>query len=235
MKLLSIHRLSFTASPIDKIVLGRRYNISEWLGGAYEAVCTRSDPLTVEEGIRLGVEDAVRIAAVRQAYGYTAVRYEPGLLPTDLPRIFGLGDDAEDTKWVEDEEAMMMKKPEDRVNMDSAIEQTPTAENPVSILVHYPPDIQNLIDQAFANLDFSGIKRKRREARERIAQAGDEQLFAGSMAAESILESEEQRLKREMNEMTERQKAAREQHLKDLVAKWEKQCREQEKRISFFG
>ncbi|KZP17916.1 hypothetical protein FIBSPDRAFT_659092, partial [Athelia psychrophila] len=65
IQLLAIDNLATTAIPVDKIVLGRRYGISDWLRGAYEAVCTRVDPLTVEEGMKLGVEDIVRISAAR--------------------------------------------------------------------------------------------------------------------------------------------------------------------------
>ncbi|KZP15345.1 hypothetical protein FIBSPDRAFT_750386, partial [Athelia psychrophila] len=66
IKLLAIDNLTENATPIDKIVLGRRYGITDWLPGAYEAVCTRADPLNLEEGRRLGVEDTVRISAARQ-------------------------------------------------------------------------------------------------------------------------------------------------------------------------
>ncbi|KZP04737.1 hypothetical protein FIBSPDRAFT_711588, partial [Athelia psychrophila] len=66
IKLLAIDKLAGSANPVDKIVLGRRYGIIDWLPAAYEAVCTRSGPLTVEEGMKLCVEDIVRIAAARQ-------------------------------------------------------------------------------------------------------------------------------------------------------------------------
>ncbi|KZP06388.1 hypothetical protein FIBSPDRAFT_689712, partial [Athelia psychrophila] len=67
IQLLAIDKLTASAIPVDKIVLGRRYGISDWLPGAYEAVCTRADPLTVEEGMKLGVEDIIKISAARQA------------------------------------------------------------------------------------------------------------------------------------------------------------------------
>ncbi|KZP04907.1 hypothetical protein FIBSPDRAFT_713531, partial [Athelia psychrophila] len=66
VKLLAIDNLTENATPIDKIVLGRLCCISVWLPGAYEAVCTRADPLNLEEGMKLGVEDTVRISAARQ-------------------------------------------------------------------------------------------------------------------------------------------------------------------------
>ncbi|KZP14476.1 hypothetical protein FIBSPDRAFT_704980, partial [Athelia psychrophila] len=66
IQLLAIDNLTASAIPVDKIVLGRRYGISDWLPGAYEAVCTRADPLSIEEGMKLGMEDAIRISAARQ-------------------------------------------------------------------------------------------------------------------------------------------------------------------------
>ncbi|KZP17544.1 hypothetical protein FIBSPDRAFT_830314 [Athelia psychrophila] len=90
IRLLAIDKLTATAIPIDKIVLGRRYGISDWLPGAYEAVCTRADPLTDEEGMKLGVEDIIKISAARQAYGCAKAHYETRHLSEDLGDIFGL-------------------------------------------------------------------------------------------------------------------------------------------------
>ncbi|KZP24170.1 hypothetical protein FIBSPDRAFT_857623 [Athelia psychrophila] len=90
IKLLAIDNLTANATPIDKIVLGRRYSIVDWLPGAYEAVCTRVDPLTVEEGMKLGVEDTVRISATRQVYGIGKARYDAKYLADDLGEIFSL-------------------------------------------------------------------------------------------------------------------------------------------------
>ncbi|KZP28658.1 hypothetical protein FIBSPDRAFT_817073 [Athelia psychrophila] len=90
IQLLAIDKLTATAIPVDKIVLGRRYGISDWLPGAYEAVCTRADPLTVEEGMKLGVEDVIRISAARQAYGCAKALYETKHLSGDLGDIFKL-------------------------------------------------------------------------------------------------------------------------------------------------
>ncbi|KZP11872.1 hypothetical protein FIBSPDRAFT_870900, partial [Athelia psychrophila] len=90
IKLLAIDSLTAHAIPIDKIVLGRRYGITDWLPGAYEAVCIRADPLTLEEGTKLGVEDTVRISAVRQVYGTSKARYEVKYLAGDLKEVFRL-------------------------------------------------------------------------------------------------------------------------------------------------
>jgi len=94
IKLLAIDNLAAHALPVDKIVLGRRYGIHAWLPGAYESVCTREDPLTVEEGIVLGVEDVIKISAARQVYGYAKSRFEGKHFAQDLSEIFGLGGSA---------------------------------------------------------------------------------------------------------------------------------------------
>ncbi|KAF7973584.1 hypothetical protein HWV62_14870 [Athelia sp. TMB] len=96
IKLLAIDRLTAHAAPIDKIVLGRRYDINKWLPGAYEAVCMRADPLTVEEGTKLGVEDTVRISAARQIYGCAKPRHATSYLLQDLEEIFRLVQLSED-------------------------------------------------------------------------------------------------------------------------------------------
>jgi len=88
IKHLAIDHIAQADAPVDKIVLGRKHNMVEWLGEAYEAVCKRKDPLTQQEGVRLGVEDVIRISAVRQIYGLTTPRYDPMLLSGDLPKIF---------------------------------------------------------------------------------------------------------------------------------------------------
>ncbi|KZP28772.1 hypothetical protein FIBSPDRAFT_779706 [Athelia psychrophila] len=90
IQLLAIDKLTATALAVDKIVLGRRYGISDWLPRAYKAICTRADPLTVEEGMKLGVEDIIRISTAREVYGCAKARYETKHLSNDLGDIFGL-------------------------------------------------------------------------------------------------------------------------------------------------
>ncbi|KAF7970474.1 hypothetical protein HWV62_23889 [Athelia sp. TMB] len=90
IKLLAIDNLTANAVPVDKIVLGRRYGIIEWLPEAYQAVCTREDSLTLQEGMKLGVQDVIKISAARQAYGCGKSRFETKYLSEDLGDIFGL-------------------------------------------------------------------------------------------------------------------------------------------------
>ncbi|KZP11859.1 hypothetical protein FIBSPDRAFT_799853 [Athelia psychrophila] len=90
IKLLAIDNLAANVNPVDKIVLGRQYGIAEWLPAAYQTVCTRADPLTMEEGVKLGVEDTVKISAARQLYGIGKARYDVKHLSGDLAEIFRL-------------------------------------------------------------------------------------------------------------------------------------------------
>ncbi|KZP15385.1 hypothetical protein FIBSPDRAFT_867315 [Athelia psychrophila] len=115
IKLLAIDNLTANASPVDKIVLGRRYGITDWLPGAYEAVCTRADPLTVEEGMKLGVEDVVRISAARQVYGTGKARHEAKYLAGDLGEIFNLGTPSERSSLSVDGEEDAIRALEDQV------------------------------------------------------------------------------------------------------------------------
>ena len=80
IKAFSIERLANLASPIDKIVLGRKHNVVEWLSGAYREVCERDGALTLEEAHRLGMEDVVRISSLRQDIRGSSMAFGSGLL-----------------------------------------------------------------------------------------------------------------------------------------------------------
>ena len=71
----AITRLSHLGSAIDRIVLARRYDVPGWREDAYYQLCVRDEALTLEEGHRLGMEDVILLAELRQrirppAYGY---------------------------------------------------------------------------------------------------------------------------------------------------------------------
>ncbi|KZP03185.1 hypothetical protein FIBSPDRAFT_769308 [Athelia psychrophila] len=89
---LAINHLSESASAIEKIALGRRYGIDHWLCDAYEIICSRTDPLTLEEGMMLGMEETVRISAIRQLYGQCTGSFHPYFLAGDIKEILNLGD-----------------------------------------------------------------------------------------------------------------------------------------------
>jgi len=48
-------------SPIDRIELGNKYDVPQWLPGAYADVFVRESHLTMEEGGKLGLEITVKV------------------------------------------------------------------------------------------------------------------------------------------------------------------------------
>jgi hypothetical protein len=49
-------------SSIDKIVLGQKHGVTDWLLDSYRAICERSDALTLDEAKHLGMENVVKIS-----------------------------------------------------------------------------------------------------------------------------------------------------------------------------
>ena len=52
--------------PIDKVVLAMQYEIKEWLLPALLKLAQRSEPISIEESRRIGLETAVKLASVRE-------------------------------------------------------------------------------------------------------------------------------------------------------------------------
>lgn len=58
---------SLNVSPVDRIVLSRDFDISgRWTLAAYTTLCERPDPLTFSEASKLGLEDSIRVAQLRE-------------------------------------------------------------------------------------------------------------------------------------------------------------------------
>ena len=82
-------------------MLGRRFNILEWLGDAYATVCRRNEALTIEEGKLLGIEDVIKIAAIRQGknrsafttHSHTGILRKVFELPGRISNFSGLKDE----------------------------------------------------------------------------------------------------------------------------------------------
>jgi hypothetical protein len=88
---LATEHLTLLASPIDKIVLGRKYHITEWLQNAYRTVCQREHTLTLEEGLRLGMAEVINISHARQAVRQDMTLVPPSRLHSVIEDTFGLG------------------------------------------------------------------------------------------------------------------------------------------------
>ncbi|KAI6139541.1 hypothetical protein BKA82DRAFT_4223017 [Pisolithus tinctorius] len=62
---ISVLKLS-TMWEFDKVVLALQYNIREWLLPAFLALAKRPAPISIEEGRRIGFENALKLASVRE-------------------------------------------------------------------------------------------------------------------------------------------------------------------------
>ncbi|KZP28777.1 hypothetical protein FIBSPDRAFT_1039501 [Athelia psychrophila] len=204
IQLLVIDKLTATAIPVDKIVLGRKYGISDWLHGAYEAVCMRANPLTVEEGMKLGVEDIIRISAARQVYGCAKARYETRHLSNDLGDIFGLD------KPVGGVSIGSVGVEEDAIKILENQVVTVQAE-----FAAFPTPAQTPCQYGYSNPNESCISRARHPSN-----------YCAGCRAPKVSESDEWRLKREDKEDKERRlrnlKEKRDVKQRDLVEKQER-------------
>ncbi|KAJ7099364.1 hypothetical protein B0H15DRAFT_771074, partial [Mycena belliarum] len=72
LRALALRHLAAATSAVERIALGRRYDVPEWLVPAYTDVCERKDPLTLAEGRLLGIEDVICIGQVRHCIRYTS-------------------------------------------------------------------------------------------------------------------------------------------------------------------
>lgn len=51
---------------ITKFELGMRFDYDDWIRKAYEELCTRPEPLSIEEAKRTGLEAAMHISRIRE-------------------------------------------------------------------------------------------------------------------------------------------------------------------------
>jgi hypothetical protein len=88
---LAIEQLTFLASPVDKIVMGRKHKVDKWLPDAYRDVCERERTLTLEEGLRLGMPEVIKISHARQAIRKDARLVALHRIDLVIEETFGLG------------------------------------------------------------------------------------------------------------------------------------------------
>ena len=61
---LDINRFPLITSPVDRLVVAYGLHVTGWLRPAFVALCMRDEPLTIEEGRRLGIDVIVCINEV---------------------------------------------------------------------------------------------------------------------------------------------------------------------------
>ncbi|TFK65793.1 hypothetical protein BDN72DRAFT_772918, partial [Pluteus cervinus] len=71
---LALEKIEPVSSPVDKVVLGRTYNIPEWAIEARVLLCRREEPITLEEASRMGMEEVVNISQTRHHIRSSEIR-----------------------------------------------------------------------------------------------------------------------------------------------------------------
>ncbi len=54
-------------SPADRIVLGRKYSVAQWISSGCEELASRVESVSLEEGERVGLGTALRIEHIRES------------------------------------------------------------------------------------------------------------------------------------------------------------------------
>ncbi|THH09626.1 hypothetical protein EW145_g1869 [Phellinidium pouzarii] len=62
----AINTLSEVIGLAERIRLGRERSVSEWFPECYRQLCKREEPLSLEEGKELGLEDVIKVARARE-------------------------------------------------------------------------------------------------------------------------------------------------------------------------
>lgn len=70
LRKLCVEKLHQVTLATDRVVLGKRFDLTHWLTPAYYHLCTRAEPLNLEEGEKLGIADVVKIGQIRHQIRY---------------------------------------------------------------------------------------------------------------------------------------------------------------------
>jgi hypothetical protein len=82
------------ASPVDRIVLGRKYGFNDWLTPAFVAVCARAEPLSLEEAKRMDGEDVARIYQAREQARGSSTAVATEVAQAAVTSVFGNSEEA---------------------------------------------------------------------------------------------------------------------------------------------
>jgi hypothetical protein len=89
IRTLALRKLLPLASPVDKIVLGRKYGFDDWLTPAFVAVCARAEPLSLEEAKRMDSEDVACIYQAREKARGSSISVPTKVAQEAVTYVFG--------------------------------------------------------------------------------------------------------------------------------------------------
>ncbi|TFK71236.1 hypothetical protein BDN72DRAFT_877297 [Pluteus cervinus] len=90
IKTLALSQIEPIASAVDKVVIGREHDLPRWTAAGCLVLCQRADPISKDEGRRLGVDIVTDISILRHSlHGASGIRVDEesvrGLLMPSLP------------------------------------------------------------------------------------------------------------------------------------------------------
>ncbi|TFK61057.1 hypothetical protein BDN72DRAFT_485098 [Pluteus cervinus] len=91
---LALEKIEPVSSPVDKVVLGKTYNIPEWAVEARVLLCRREEPITLEEASRMGIEEVVNISTTRHRIRSSEIRF--GMQDSTIRSILSGEEDEEE-------------------------------------------------------------------------------------------------------------------------------------------
>lgn len=84
---MRIIQSKFSIIPlVDRIILAEQCGVTEWLESSWEEFIRRNEPISLEEGMRFGMETVIKVAAAREAQKLRRVS-EAGEILADVMAI----------------------------------------------------------------------------------------------------------------------------------------------------
>ncbi|KAK0454427.1 hypothetical protein EV421DRAFT_1896351 [Armillaria borealis] len=68
--------LMWKIDPVDRVILGRRYSVAQWLSSGFMDLVHRVEMVSEEEAEKIGLETALQIQRVRETFLRTAYKVE---------------------------------------------------------------------------------------------------------------------------------------------------------------
>lgn len=72
---LAIDRFALIATPAEKVALATEHDIEDWLVPAYTDLCLKLEPLSLEDGKKLGIDTVVKLQEMQHEIKSNFVKY----------------------------------------------------------------------------------------------------------------------------------------------------------------
>ncbi len=76
MAISRLTTLLWKIDPVDRVILGRKYSVTQWLSSGFIDLVHRVEMVSEEEAEKIGLETALQIQRVRETFLRTAYKVE---------------------------------------------------------------------------------------------------------------------------------------------------------------